>query len=352
MIASGGVAYVLRTDARRELTPGRAPFSSLASLRLRVLIPGSELARRAKVTLVPFDHFLADPALSTLPGLRAIVLGKLSVSEVETMDSRLERLFQAIERCPHPVFADFSDNYAALAETRSSVLRDYQTRMSSLARLTVPCEALAQQLAPHAKQGIDVVEDPYEIEQGSVRFDPGAEVLHCCWFGASFDTDSIHDSFVSLVTALRDRRVRIDFVAGAARRPFAQRLAARLSDVHGAVNLSFIEWSVQRVATALARCDLVLLPQDYGSDWGRTKSHNRLVQAIRAGRIALASPIPSYLELADYACVGEDFAACVREALRDAEDMTQRVREGQALVRDRFSPERIAERWAQILGVV
>jgi hypothetical protein len=102
---------------------------------------------------------------------------------------------------------------------------------------------------------------------------------------------------------------------------------------------------------AIARSDFVVLPQEHGTPWGRVKSHNRLVETIRGGRLAIASPIPSYLELADYAWVGEPLGAGLRWALQHPDDATRRVVRGQAYVAERFSPEAIGAKWARALGI-
>jgi hypothetical protein len=95
----------------------------------------------------------------------------------------------------------------------------------------------------------------------------------------------------------------------------------------------------------------VLLPQDHRSDWARVKSHNRLVSAIRGGRLALASPIPSYQELAAYAWVDEDLAAGVRWAIHNPAQAARRVAEGQRYVEEQFAPSVIGRRWADTLGL-
>lgn len=345
----GGLAYVVRIDRPREILPGQAAFHPMASLRLRTLIPGSELARQSTVTLVPFDQFLEDPGLRSLGRLSAAVIGKLSVSEVETMGWRRDRLLQAIRDCPYPVYADFSDNYAALGAARTSLLADYQAQVAALAPLTVPCAALAEQLRAQASHGIHVVEDPYELDEAPAAFAPQPDALRICWFGASYDAELLLESFTTLAASLPAKRLQLDFVAGPAGRAFSAQLGSRLQALPSGAAVRFMEWSLSSVRMALHDCDLVVLPQDWRSPWGRSKSHNRLVQAIRAGRVALASPIPSFAELSAFACVGEDLATLAQYALARPAEMLERVRAGQAYVRQRFAPQAIAARWAEVL---
>jgi glycosyltransferase involved in cell wall biosynthesis len=346
------LAYITRVDRELELTPQTPIASSMASMRLRMLIPGAELARRVNVRLVPLARFLGDPALSPHENVRAVVIGKLSVGEVKALGGAgRDQLFAALARCPHPVYADFSDNYPAFGGPDEAQLLDYQVRMGAAATLTVPCQALAEGIGAQATRGIHVIEDPYESSERPIRFAPPEDELRLCWFGAAYEPRVVEGAFVSIAKAQTARRLRVDFLALAGRAPMASQLRARLREVHPAAEVRFSAWSFAAMARALAECDVVVLPQDAESAWGRGKSHNRMVEAIRAGRLAVASAIPSYLELAACAQVDDDLPAALAAALAAPSAMLDRLRTGQALVRERFAPQRIAARWAEVLGL-
>ena len=182
------LAYITRVDRELQLTPQTPIASTMASMRLRMLIPGAELAHRANVRLVPLARFLEDPALAAHANVRAVVIGKLSVGEVKALgDAGRDRVFAALARCPHPLFADFSDNYPAFGGPDEARLLDYQSRMGAAATLTVPCRALADGIGPQAKRGIHVVEDPYESPERPIRFAPPDDELRLCWFGAAYE---------------------------------------------------------------------------------------------------------------------------------------------------------------------
>jgi SAM-dependent methyltransferase len=126
-------------------------------------------------------------------------------------------------------------------------------------------------------------------------------------------------------------------------------IGTQLAETHPALVTRFIPWSPVATWQAIDDCDLVIIPQDHMDPWGRMKSHNRLVEAIRGGRLAVTSPIPSYLELAQYAWVGEDLAEGVRWALSNPQDSLERVITGQQHVATRFSPQRILAQWKRLL---
>jgi glycosyltransferase involved in cell wall biosynthesis len=127
-------------------------------------------------------------------------------------------------------------------------------------------------------------------------------------------------------------------------------LAEQLAASRPGLEFILTEWSLAATWRALERCDFVLLPHEWRNPWVHGKSHNRLVAAIAAGRLALASPIPSYLELKDYAWVEDDLAGGIAWAVLNPEEARERVARGQAHVERNFSPAAIAEKWAQALG--
>ena len=116
-------------------------------------------------------------------------------------------------------------------------------------------------------------------------------------------------------------------------------------------SVSFTEWSLSSVEDALERADLVLIPHELEMRWTHVMSHNRLVAAIRAGRFAIASPIPAYQELASYAWLGNSLVDGIQWALTHPSQVTERIIAGQAHIESRFSPVTIAQKWSRALTV-
>jgi hypothetical protein len=350
------VAFLTPSDEVQSVGAGERLFAHWASTRLRVLIPAAELARRVKVLLVPLGRFIEDPSLRDLGTPRAIVVSKLTAGAVIARQRELSALLDSIARgdCPANLFADLSDDYAALAESlRAPFLAEYQRRLAELCTLVVPCAALRDAVAPLARRGIEVIEDPYETaEARPVRTRP-AGPLALCWFGnlGAPNAQGLREALVALARNSGETGGRLELVAGEQSRPLGMEIAAAITAESPTWSVAYTAWSPAAAEEAIARSDFVVLPQEHGTAWGRVKSHNRLVQAIRCGRFAIASPIPSYVELADYAWVGESLDAGLRWALAHSEDAAARVRGGQAYVAARFSPEAIGVKWARALGV-
>lgn len=350
------VAFLTHSTAVQAIAPGERLHADTASTRLRVLIPAAELARRVPVRLVPLAHFRADPSLRALGAPRAVVIAKLPAGAVAAMEPDLTAILDAIAggRCPAPVFADLSDDYSALAAAlRAPFLVTYQRRLAELCTLTVPCAALRDALAPLSARRVEVIEDPYESDAAQPVRTRAGDPPALCWFGTLGppNADDLREALSALARAMTGTGGRIELVAGEPSRAAGAAIAAAVAAANPRWSATFAAWSPESAAAAIARSDFVLLPQAHATPWGRVKSHNRLVETIRAGRLALAAPIPSYLELADCAWVGESLAEGLRWVLAHPDDAAARVGRGQRYVAERFSPTVVGARWAQVLGV-
>jgi len=350
-----GVAFVVQVEAPTRVNPDEAYDSSIASTRLRVIAPARQLARRVPVWLVPLEEFLRDPALSGLGNVGAVVVGKLPTQEMLRLRATLAELL-ARAGAPRPgtaLYADLPDDLAALGKAMGApFLAEYQKGLGACCTFIAPCRALAESVARDARRGIVVVEDPYETPQRAVRA-TASSPLRLMWFGnlGLVNAPALEAELAALAGRFRDTALHVEMVAHGDVAHLAHAMDARLRAAHPDIEIGFTAWSLQATDEALQRSDFVLIPQDFRSEWGRVKSHNRLVTAIRGGRLAIASPIPAYRELADYARIGADLAAGLRWALARPEQAAARVLAGQRHVAQRFAPETIGRKWAAALGI-
>jgi len=350
------VGFVTATAERRTVTPETVGTADFASARLRLLIPAAELARRKGTTvqLIPLEMLRDAHALEAAPRLSHLVLGKMAAEFVRTNEALFRAVLETLDgaRRDMPVVADLSDDYAALADALGApYLRTYQATLLERHDITVPCTALQERFAGEAAGSVTVIEDPFESPAARAPRTTASDPLRLCWFGTlgSANIDMVADSLARIAQGLRDTAVRLEMVTHRQRRGMVQALADRLARAHPGFGVAHTDWSLERTWAAIERCDFVILPQDHLGQAGRVKSHNRLVETIRGGRLAVASPIASYLELGAYAWVGEDLVEGLRWAMARPEEALQRVVAGQRAVEQRFSPAVIGEKWAQAL---
>jgi glycosyltransferase involved in cell wall biosynthesis len=102
---------------------------------------------------------------------------------------------------------------------------------------------------------------------------------------------------------------------------------------------------VAAVFQALRECDAVVIPSDPYDHRKKVKSPNRFTEALWAGRLVLAHPLPAYEQLADYGWVGEDLGEGLRWYAGNADAARRRIELGQAAVAERFTPQAVAAEW-------
>lgn len=352
----GFVAFVTYVDAAQRVSANERLYSNRASARLRVLIPAQQLAQRVPVWLVSPQELAERPDLAHLGEPGAIILGKLAAKDVLLQREVLRRLLENVARgaCRAPVYADLSDDYAALGkEMRQPFLAEYQKALGKCATFFVPCAGLEASVARYARRGIVIIEDPYEsAAAGRVRVEPSSP-LRLAWFGSlgSVNVAPLEQAFDSISSGLDGEAIELEMVTANESRAVVLAMRERLRQRHPRLELMFTTWSLAATEAAIDRSDFVLLPQEHRSAWGKVKSHNRMVSVIRAGRLAVASPIPAYKELAPYGWVGEDLSAGLRWAIGHPAEAARRVTEGQRYVDGRFAPEVVGRKWAQALGL-
>jgi hypothetical protein len=349
------VAFVVPVESSTQVNQTDHYSTVIASMRLRAIIPARQLAKRVPVWFVALDDYVRDPGLSTLGRVGAVVISKLPAPNILQRQAALSELLAraAADRGEVPLFADMPDDLAALGRVvREPYLARYQNGLGASCTFIVPSRTLGEGLVRDARRGITIVEDPYENRAQEVRATVSSP-LRLMWFGNLGDINEpmLTEALASALAPFRDHAFRFEVVTRKGAVKNVEAIRKSLFVVHPGCEFRFTEWSLHATDEALARCDFVLIPQDHRTDWGKGKSHNRLVTAIRGGRLAIASPIPAYQELSDYAWVGEDLAAGLRWALEHPQDAVTRVRAGQRYVEERFSPESVGRKWAAALGI-
>lgn len=351
----GFVAFVTYVDEAQRVGSAQRLYSNRASARLRVLIPAQQLAQRVPVWLVSAQELAQRPDLEHLGEPGAVVLGKLAARDVLLQREVLLRVLRnATEGARRArLYADLSDDYAALGkEMRQPFLGEFQKALGRCATLVVPCAALSRALSRDAKRGLIVIEDPYESAAARPVRVAASSPLRLAWFGSlgSVNLAPLEGAFDAVGAGLPGRDIELEMVTANESREAVSGLRERLRGRHPRLALNFTTWSLAATEAAIERSDFVLLPQEHRSAWGQVKSHNRMVSVIRGGRLALASPIPAYQELAQYGWVGEDLVAGLRWAIANPAQAASRVAEGQRYVEARFAPEVVGRKWAEALG--
>jgi hypothetical protein len=118
----------------------------------------------------------------------------------------------------------------------------------------------------------------------------------------------------------------------------------------GVCRLRFTPWTLSATWDGLSRAAMVLIPT-WPDDPGKAvKGSNRLVECLRAGRFAVANPLPAYKSFASYCWLGGNIVEGLKWALNHPDEAQRRTLEGQAFVEAAYSPDAVADAWENVLA--
>src|SRR5262245_33661124 len=217
-------------------------------------------------------------------------------------------------------------------------------------RLCDLSQAVVAQTAPMADEvtrqfgkRCTVIEEAIEYPRERPAFSPGRP-LKLLWYGHSAN----HDTLAAGVAALAGAGLGpISFMIVSNTMP--EFMNGGFSTQPKDMGFEVVPWSILAQYSALAWCDMVFIPSSDTPD-KRVKGHNRVVEAINAGRIAITYPLPQYQELSAYSFCDVDYGASIRAALADPASVLRRIADGQHYIDGRFACAAVADKWRQLIG--
>lgn len=328
--------------ATKQFQKGDGPLgltSGMASMRYRILLPAAELNKRGhRIVIASAVDNQMPPGLPEAMDADAIILSKGFHSVVETLAAEAEK--RGIK-----VIFDICDNHF----THPNSYYDAIIRHTDV--ITCNTEAMAQVIKQHTDKPCHVIGDPYESMRQPPAFNPGTP-LKLLWFGHPLNLDGLTEAVPMLkeaakayplaLTVLSQSFVEYDVMK------FCGGLAGRLE---GAVPVYHVPWSVSNRQQALRDTDLVIIPPLPAArrEARDTKSSNRIVDSLLAGRMVVADAIPSYEPFRAWAWLGEDMEEGIRWVLEHKTKIPSRIAAAQEYIEQHYSPEVIARRWEDVL---
>jgi glycosyltransferase involved in cell wall biosynthesis len=311
--------------------------SSIASVRYRLLLPSAALyAQGCDSKVIPFMPGADRRTLrEKFRGADAVVLGKLLAPAPHAEREAREALELAaqLRDARIAVLADFSDDHFA-----DPVRGDaYRALANAVDAVVASTPELAEVLRQHTRVPVSVVTDPVEGARGEPRV-PAASPFRLLWFGHPSNLDTLQHGLPHL-----QGQLPVEITLVTAPGAGAEALAVRISG-------RFRPWSTQAVFDELRQCDAVFIPSNPYDPRKAVKSPNRFTESTWAGRFVIAHPLPAYRELADFGWVGDDLGEGLRWLAGNADQALQRIRRGQALVAERFSPAAVGAAWKQAIA--
>lgn len=335
------------------------PRSDFASSRYRVIQPMLALARRGHhVALAQMGaNSSADEVLPQLDG-DIVVFSKLISPQRGAYEAAVrlrQTLIDALRQRGRTVVADINDDYFG-DDFYGPSFRDVVSRVDAVVTSTPEMAAV---VGRHTPQPTFVVTDPYEGPAGVAAFDPKGKPrwlgglgsrrkrLQLVWFGHQSNWPEMQARLPQLATA-RVKPLAIEIVTAPGLG--IEAFCAQFNAVHRRTcELHFTPWSMDATWAALARAAAVLIPSRVDESSKAVKSPNRLVESLRAGRYAIADPLPSYRALAAYCDLTGNFEAALETAIERPAEILDRIAAGQRYIESAYSPEAVAVAWEAAL---
>lgn len=309
------------------------PVATLASTRYRVILPGTPLARRGyDVRVFPRpDAGWSGSATDDIPQ------GPVVFSKSFTADN--VGLASTLKQRGHPIVIDVCDNHFAHPQFGPHL----QALCGLADRIVAATEAMAEAIHDATGRESQVIGDPLEGPRGEPTFAPCFPALKLLWFGHPSNLDSLREAGGQLAAAAARYPLHLTILTQLDCR--TEQLGAEISELApGRIACGVLPWTTDATWRELAACDLVILPS-MADDRRSVKSPNRLLEAIWAGRLAIAHPVPSYQAFAPHCWIGGDLASGIHWAVEHQADALQRIRGGQDVIAFSHSAWNLARDW-------
>ncbi|CAI8882593.1 conserved protein of unknown function [Methylococcus capsulatus] len=332
-------------------TENGAITSDVASARYRMLLPGRYIQSQGHT--VEFHGVDPEVNWDAYPrdSLDAeVVIFSKSFNPTNEQAASFARANGA------KVLFDVSDNHFIHPEFGAH----YQTMAALADRVIVPTEAMGKAVLQHTGLIAAVVPDPVEgrrkapsamraIGRRRVRLFAGArETVRLLWFGHPSNIPALLAVIPSLSALAQQYPLELDIVT-ARNTGLEDWLSTHATAARKDFRILFSEWSPRVVEDALERCDLVIIPGDPAGMRESVKSHNRLTEALWAGKYVVAHPLPAYQDFIDWAWISEDLVTGIRWALTHPDMVPNQVAQAQAFIKDNLTPEHIGARWLDLI---
>jgi hypothetical protein len=306
--------------------------SDRACVRLRCVGPAIDLLRRGHevmaVALFDWQQWANDP---TFYNRDVFVLGKAFAD--------VRPIIQRIHESGGKVVIDLCDNVFEPPEDGLKQIYEWALPMAD--GVATSSETLRVAVARHIPERLPIVAIPDCVEGNRqvARFAPSSDVLRLLWFGYPNNLPLVHQGLPALGKVSQRLRAELTLVTAWVGQP----RQAFEGKPHG-LETRLIEWSVETMASEFARCDMAVIPSD-DSPARITKSANKVITSLWAGRYVAAYPLPSYATFAPFAGIGRDLTGNIVWAVQNQTAVVERIVAGQEFIASHYASENIGKAW-------
>lgn len=189
--------------------------------------------------------------------------------------------------------------------------RYYRTHADKADFLTCNSEYMKQRIRMETGRDAVVIPEPYESKEGEPGIAP-----YLYWFGHKSNLDDIE-------------RLK----------PNLRHPLLILTNSFG-----YMEWTKEKHDEVMKLPLIVVIPVGKSL----AKSENRIVESIRQGKYVCAEFLPAYDPFSAFFPL-VDIPTHIEAALSDPEASIAKIKAAQDYIRDRYSPQTIADKWLEVI---
>ena len=319
-------------------------YSDVASVRLRVLLPGKYLEDHGhKVNYLTIsDHDDVSSFDYSNLNLDVAIISK-------TKNYSIPPLIRRMRASGIRIIADFCDDYTnhpafgdKYAELVSSVIFNSDI-------VTATTDNLVNRIIQRSRKDVKshVITDPVEGKKGTPQFSPDPNNIKLMWFGHPRNLPALEPLIIALSDTSKDKQIKLDIVT-----EISNPLIAFIENHNSrsTLKLKATNWCMENQQKSLSSCDAVVIPSKLDS-FDNCKSPNRIVESIWAGRAVFAHTIPSYNAFSLSAFLGDNIPDLIACSLgKDSKVVVDRIVLGQDLVEQNHSLVSVGKKWESTIS--
>ena len=219
-----------------------------------------------------------------------------------------------------------------------------------------PCNAIKNKClewVPEIKD-YSVILDPWQVSSAPFRKRKTKEI-DALWFGHRSNLCFLVSLLQDLKKSaeIKNKKINLTILTN---EWGLNRYSEILEKIHdeNVLNIKKVKWNddeqPMQLEQELRNSAFCLLPSNPENSNKAYASHNRLVDSVRAGCIAIASPLESYLELSKIAIVGSDIIKLLHLADEQYERLTIKYSNNREEALSKFSPENNRLSWKRCIS--
>ena len=255
-----------------------------------------------------------------------------------------------------PILVNYSDNLAATSD--SAVASLYRSLLWHADAVIYPCQAMQYLgkpwLNPRNPAKGWVIEDPWQVEEQPYRPLKPDEPCRIIWFGHSSNLQYLLKELPKLLASCNTHtNYELTILSDSGTH---KKVKQQIQKLHCRApwTLRCIPWDNNsqpaQLAQELSRAHIAIIPSDTQDRRKLAASHNRAVDAIQAGCMVIASPLPSYKELQKLLLLSDDFADAINSGIQQYPRLTAKWKASRSKILERFSPSSNKRKWKDVIS--